>query len=396
MTTTLTPADIPDGHIHQSEVLRRGWTRELIKAELGDRRVRTETRIDACTSPVWYPVAAVEAAEAGDAFRAHRAAVEAVEQVRREQARARRTAAAPAAAERNALIAALDPELVEQRGRRLYIRCGYESRLGDALRGIGATWDREEKGLWVGTGKAELLPPLLSAEKAERAAQAARDAEKRAQRRERMQKVAEVQSLGLWIKIPYREDCEIRARAKALGAIWNPGRSEFDPKAKQWAMPDRASYNEIAALLRAQSEQISARREARRQAEEAERAATPPTDWVWSSRRVNDDDWGWFTHHEATAGAYTVCPAGSGPPGDWVDWGVRYQGNRISGVFDTAEEAMRAAKAHFAGATVPPRREADSRSPFRLVDLRGEPSRIPDARFYDEDAGVYRRWDSEE
>ena len=37
--------------------------RDLIKSELSTYVVRTETKIDACTSLLWYPLAAVEVAE---------------------------------------------------------------------------------------------------------------------------------------------------------------------------------------------------------------------------------------------------------------------------------------------------------------------------------------------
>lgn len=241
------PTDIPDGHLHQSQLLDRGWTRDLIKAELRSHAVRTETVIDACTSPLWYPVAAVETAEAGDAYQAHQAAVAAEERERREHARARRAAAAPAVAERNAQIAELDSELVQRRGRRLYVRCGYESRLGVALRGIGASWDRDEKCLWIGTGKADQLPPLLAAHQ------------------ERKRSVADTLAAELWVTIPY--SCEqIRTRAKALGAVWEPER-------KQWAMPNRESHSEITTLLAAEAEREAAVAAAREKAAAARKAA---------------------------------------------------------------------------------------------------------------------------
>jgi hypothetical protein len=420
MDATNRPADIPAGHLHRSEVLARGWTRELLQSELSDCRVRTEAQIDACTSPVWYPAAAVEAAEAGDAFRAHRAVIEAAEQKRRESAGAKRAAAAPAVAERNAQIAALDPELVERRGRRLYIRCGYESQLGVALRNIGAKWDRDERCLWIGTGKAAALPPLLAAEKLEKAQRAAGEAEKRTQHRERMEKVAEVQDLGLWITIPYRHECGIRARAKALGAVWNPGRSEFDPQRKRWAMPDRDSYEEVAALLRAQAEREEAKKAERkaddqlaekdRRARVVEASGRTPTGETANHRIVSTRRMSRAEAEDMTHPLGTVIQLDDGRSGVVVETAVWFtNGDDASSTCwhpETHDEAhwdllhvvaivepTTVELAHDAARRAAQRSHAYCRSPFHLVDLRGEPSPMAGILYYDEDAGIHRPWD---
>lgn len=70
------PADIPDGYIHQSDLLARqrrphtagpgvhGWTKELAAELLAEHRIRTADH-PAHISPWWYELVAVDDAERG-------------------------------------------------------------------------------------------------------------------------------------------------------------------------------------------------------------------------------------------------------------------------------------------------------------------------------------------
>lgn len=131
-------------------------------------------------------------------------------------------------------------------GRRVYVRSPYKSRLGDALYGIGAKWDRDEGALWVGSGKLAAVIPLIE-EHEERAAEtrAVRDA-------------------GLFVKIPY-EAAAVRTEAKRLGARWDKDR-------KMWAMPDGESLARAQVLVREFAEAAAPRKAAAKAARAADRA----------------------------------------------------------------------------------------------------------------------------
>lgn len=121
----------------------------------------------------------------------------------------------------------IHPDIAEDRawkaGRRIYVRAGYKSQLSDALYGIGAKWDRDERALWVGSGKLEQVVPLVLAQ-AERAAE-----------------VVATKELGYWVKIPF--DAEpVREAAKKLGARWDRDR-------KEWAMPSQDALDKVTALI---------------------------------------------------------------------------------------------------------------------------------------------------
>lgn len=72
--------EVPAGHLHHSEVLARGWTKELALAHLTDHAVRLEGT-GTQTSPKCYPVEVVEALEVeyADALTAGQAATAAAE-----------------------------------------------------------------------------------------------------------------------------------------------------------------------------------------------------------------------------------------------------------------------------------------------------------------------------
>lgn len=133
-------------------------------------------------------------------------------------------------------------------GRRIYVRCGYESRLNSQLREIGASWDRDVRALWVGSTKLAQVLPLLRAQA------------------ERIAKVSAVKAAGRWARIPY-DATNIRETAKRLGGVWDGDR-------KAWAMPTDEAHGQIQTLLKARNEAIeAAKRAAEQEREEARRRA---------------------------------------------------------------------------------------------------------------------------
>jgi hypothetical protein len=117
-----------------------------------------------------------------------------------------------------------------QVGRRIYVRCAYESTLNQQLRAIGATWDRDVRALYVGTTKRDQILPLVTAQV------------------QRIAAVTEVKAGGHWINIPY-DAADIRAQAKTLGGVW-------DGQRKLWAMPTREA---LATVHNAVGEWTTAR-----------------------------------------------------------------------------------------------------------------------------------------
>ncbi len=108
-------------------------------------------------------------------------------------------------------------------GRRIYVRSRYGSRLAEQVRDLGATWDRDERCLWVGTGKRDQVVALL------------------AEQAERVEAVVARKAAAHWVTIPFEAE-DIRARAKKLGALWDRDR-------KQWGLPTEDAADEIAAAV---------------------------------------------------------------------------------------------------------------------------------------------------
>lgn len=133
-------------------------------------------------------------------------------------------------------------------GRRIYVRCGYQSELNTQLREIGASWDRDERALWVGSTKLAQVLPLLRAQA------------------ERVAKVDAVKAAGRWVTIPY-DATDIRTTAKRLGGVYDGGH-------KRWAMPTDDAHEQVQTLLKARGEAIeAAKRVAEQEREEARRRA---------------------------------------------------------------------------------------------------------------------------
>ena len=131
-------------------------------------------------------------------------------------------------------------------GRRIYIRCGYASSLNAQLREVGAKWDRDVRALWVGTGKAANVLPLIRAQD------------------ERVAAITAIKEASRWVAIPY-DATEIRDAAKASGAIW-------DTTSKRWSMPTDESYTSITTWVQQWTEARDAVRAAECAAQrEAER-----------------------------------------------------------------------------------------------------------------------------
>lgn len=133
-------------------------------------------------------------------------------------------------------------------GRRIYVRCSYQSQLNEQLRDIGASWDRDVRALWVGSTKLAQVLPLLRAQA------------------ERVAKVSGIKAAGRWVIIPY-EATNIREAAKRLGGVWDGDR-------KAWAMPTDDAHEQIQTLLTARDEAVeAAKRAAEQEREEARQRA---------------------------------------------------------------------------------------------------------------------------
>lgn len=125
-----------------------------------------------------------------------------------------------------------------QEGRRIYVRCGYKSKLNNQMRQLGAHWDADQRALWVGSTKQPAVLDLL-AEAAERA-----------------ERIEGVKALGLWVAIP-RGMASVREQAKELGCL-------FDGDRKEWAAPTTEARAQVEALV---AEQRAAKRAERQKAE---------------------------------------------------------------------------------------------------------------------------------
>lgn len=134
-------------------------------------------------------------------------------------------------------------------GRRIYVRCGYRSRLNDQIRDLGGKCDADERALWVGSGKAEQVVTAVRAAE-ERGAQ-----------------VEATKAAGYTIAIPYARS-DARELAKSLGAVWQPD-------SKTWALPTSDALGRVQAALAAQSAGSSQPTQPR-----ARKAAAPPIESV--------------------------------------------------------------------------------------------------------------------
>jgi hypothetical protein len=138
-------------------------------------------------------------------------------------------------------------------GRRIYVRCGKESKLNQGLIELGSTWDWDERARWAGTTKRAAVTALVLAHM------------------ERIKQIEAVKALGHWITIPRGAD-SLHNAARDAGGLW-------DKPTGRWAMPtDEAraalteqveAFNTEQAALRAQ--QKRERDEARRRAEQEDR-----------------------------------------------------------------------------------------------------------------------------
>jgi hypothetical protein len=146
-----------------------------------------------------------------------------------------------------------------QQGRRIYIRCGYNSILNGQVREIGGKWDRDEGALWVGTGKRDQVIPLILAQA------------------ERASATEAVKDAGLWVKIPFAAS-NVRDQAKKLGARWDGAR-------KEWAMPSADALATVQTLLTAAATE-EAQREAAAKAKTAAAAARTEDDILSESGRT--------------------------------------------------------------------------------------------------------------
>lgn len=139
-------------------------------------------------------------------------------------------------------------DLAWRQGRRIYVRAGYHSTLNQDLLQAGAKWDPDVKARWVGTTKAPLIAPLISAHQ------------------ERVQAITDVKALGLWVATHY-EDTRSQALARELGAVWDKTRRAWAARTEQDQARLEGSAKEFArarkeAAKRAQAEEEQARAQA--------------------------------------------------------------------------------------------------------------------------------------
>lgn len=134
----------------------------------------------------------------------------------------------------------IDTDRAWQEGRRIYVRCGYKSKLNSQLRQLRAHWDPERRALWVGSTKKPAVIALI-----EEATQ-------------RADHIEAIKARGLWVNIP-RGMPEVREQAKKLGAVFDADRTE-------WAAPTpeaRAQVERLVAEHRAakRADRLAAKRE---------------------------------------------------------------------------------------------------------------------------------------
>src|SRR5690606_10783859 len=152
-----------------------------------------------------------------------------------------------------------------QEGRRIYVRCGYKTRLNQALRDLGAHWDSDQRARWVGVTKKPRVVELVRAHE------------------QRITALEEVKQAGRWISIPY-EAGEIRTQVKKqLGGVW-------DPQTKRWALPAGEAPAQAQALVAEWREKRRAAREAEeaaaREAEKAAREAAATAEQIRKAKKA--------------------------------------------------------------------------------------------------------------
>ena len=185
-------------------------------------------------------------------------------------------------------------------------------------------------------------------------------------------------------------------------------------------MPDRDSYEEVAALLRAQAEREEAKKaerkaddqlaEKNRRARVVEASGRTPTGETANHRIVSTRRMSRAEAEDMTHPLGTVIQLDDGRSGVVVDTTTWFtNGDDASSMCwhpETHDEAhwdllhvvaivepTAVELAHDEARRAAQRSHAHCRSPFHLVDLRGEPSPMAGILYYDEDAGIHRPWD---
>ncbi|MGW5569660.1 hypothetical protein ACWEVD_00545 [Nocardia thailandica] len=161
-----------------------------------------------------------------------------------------------------------------QVGRRIYVPCHYESRLGTELREqAGANWDREVKMLWVGSTaeKKTLVAGLVAAAV------------------ERKNRVAAIRKSPLAVQIPFeRADLRERVKARKDEGIIYDGETRcwyFDPVLEHFFTE---IWDEVNAYLR--EKRVAAEREkaARAEADRAARRAAREAEAAAAAKRLEE------------------------------------------------------------------------------------------------------------
>ncbi|RKR92748.1 hypothetical protein BDK92_7227 [Micromonospora pisi] len=134
-----------------------------------------------------------------------------------------------------------------QEGRRIYIRCGYNSNLNKQLLEINAKWDGDVGARYVGTTRRDAVLPLVQAHV------------------ERIAAATAIKTAGRWIAIPYEAEA-IREHAQSLGG-------KYDKPTKRWAMPSADTLADVHQRVHDWTAAVEAKRQAEREAEKEARAA---------------------------------------------------------------------------------------------------------------------------
>lgn len=151
--------------------------------------------------------------------------------------------------EKTALAPDVPTSTAWQKGRRVYVRCGYNSPLNTALRHLGAHWDGTERALWTGSTKKAAVIELVRA------------------REERKKAVEDVKAAGRWVHIPY-DAHDLRARAKARCAVY-----DGDSRKGWWAMRTDEALAEMQDLVTKWRQRAEAARKEEERAHQQRAAA---------------------------------------------------------------------------------------------------------------------------
>lgn len=171
-------------------------------------------------------------------------------------ARAAKKATPPVLSTAPELLRKEDGITITKEGRRFYFATPYGHQLASIVKDAGGSWESASKRWWIKAAGNEDLLTSFDQMLEQTRAHAAQDAERKAAQAEAAAKALIALT---WISIPY-EATDVRAKAKAQGAKW-------DPKTKRWGLLPESVASVNAALEEYRTAQEGAKA--------AERAAAP-------------------------------------------------------------------------------------------------------------------------